>query len=277
MWKRQYGKHMLILEPGIDIDGNSLGFPSGVIPRLILIWFVTEAVRTKSRKIYLGYNLTTFLRELDLDPRGGGPRSDRTRVADAIQSLLAAKISLLDNTPAGKAKYNYRSDMAISSESSLWWNADDPTKTPSMGSWIELGEKFYQVIKDSVIVCDMRALKGLKHSSLALDLYVICNFIGANYTAPRTLLTWPTLAAQLGIACKVKEDNRKGDNRNLKRMIHAAMDKVALVHPGLKFDYDRKDGGLVIYPSPPAVPRDASETVPQYTEDGELIPAPVVN
>ena len=38
-------------------------------------------------------------------------------------------------------------------------------------SWIELGEKFYEAVTLSSVPVDLRALRALKRSPLALDLY----------------------------------------------------------------------------------------------------------
>ncbi|MCH6556231.1 MAG: phosphoenolpyruvate carboxylase, partial [Chloroflexi bacterium] len=44
---------------------SSTGLPYGSIPRLLLAWLTTEAVRTKERKIVMGHSLSDFMRELD--------------------------------------------------------------------------------------------------------------------------------------------------------------------------------------------------------------------
>jgi len=38
------------------------GLPYGTIPRLLLVWITTEAVKTKSRYLTLGDSLTCFMR-----------------------------------------------------------------------------------------------------------------------------------------------------------------------------------------------------------------------
>lgn len=48
-----------------------LGLPYGSIPRLLIAWITTEAVRTKQRELVLGHTLSKFMSELDLMPTGG--------------------------------------------------------------------------------------------------------------------------------------------------------------------------------------------------------------
>ena len=69
------------------------------------------------------------------------------------------------------------------------------TQTP-----IQLGEKFYEAITAAPVPVDMRALKALKRSPLALDLYA-----WATYTAFQTQrtgqsrsLSWELLHEQIG-------------------------------------------------------------------------------
>jgi hypothetical protein len=50
---------------------SKIGLPYGIIPRLLLAWVSTEAVKTKSRHLVLGKTLAAFMEELDLIPSGG--------------------------------------------------------------------------------------------------------------------------------------------------------------------------------------------------------------
>ena len=53
--------------------GNKL--PFGNLPRLILAWVSTEAVRTQSRELVLGRSLSEFMRTLGIYNSGGNPQS----------------------------------------------------------------------------------------------------------------------------------------------------------------------------------------------------------
>lgn len=48
-----------------------IGLPYGTVPRLLLAWLTTEAVRTQSRELFLGDSLSRFMAELDMMPTGG--------------------------------------------------------------------------------------------------------------------------------------------------------------------------------------------------------------
>ncbi len=173
VWARQNGNFTLMLQSGYD--GKSLqpiGLPYGSIPRLILLWVVTEAVRTKSRNIQLGNTLNDFLREIGLDPKtGGGKYSHARRLKEQMMKLFECRISFKysagDENEGRKASLN----MELAKEAQYWWNFKRPEQGTLFQSHIVLGEAFFEAITASPVPVDFRALKALKQSPFALDLY----------------------------------------------------------------------------------------------------------
>ena len=66
-YKRVNGPYTLYIIAG---GGNKL--PFGNLPRLLLAWVSTEAVRTQSRKLVLGRSLSEFMRVLGVYSSSGG-------------------------------------------------------------------------------------------------------------------------------------------------------------------------------------------------------------
>jgi hypothetical protein len=62
--------------------------------------------------------------------------------------------------------------MQVAPEGELWWDPKRPDQTALWRSWIELGEKFFKAITTAPVPSDLRALRALKQSPLALDLYI---------------------------------------------------------------------------------------------------------
>lgn len=250
VWTRKNGLYTLGIQPGWDFDaGCSLGYPWGSMPRLLLVWIVTEAKRTASRRLDLGDSLARFMLELGLNPAmGSGKRSDSRRLREAMRRLFGARISFYQHISDGRRQGEAQRDMQVAPERELWWDAKSPGQGALWGSWIELGDKFYSAIMESTVPCDMRALRLLKRSPLALDLYVLCNWIGSNLgSKPHHFISWEMLGQQMG-----------GDYANigdLRRKIKAELRKVKLAHPGLNVSYPPKGGGILIKPGVPAVPR----------------------
>ena len=246
VWGRTNGNLSLSVQPNFSIDPKtgetiSSGIPYGTIPRLLLFWITTEAVKTKSRRIELGDNLSTFMSELGLTPTGGRWGSI-TRLKEQVNRLFQAKISLEYSNEGGKKWRN----MEIASGGELWWNYKEPENPTIFKSWIELGEKFYDAIISAPVPVDMRALRALKRSPLALDLYAWSTYktFVVTQKGKAQEVPWAALEKQLG--------TNYGDLSNFRKKSKAALKKIQSIYPGLKLEFI--DGGVKIKPGRSAVP-----------------------
>ena len=93
--------------------------PYGSLPRLLLAWVCTEAVRTQSRKIVLGNSLAKFMRTLGIYNSGGNPQA---RLRNQMQRLFNAAVSL-----SYEGKNVSRSiNSVVASRTEFWWNERKP-------------------------------------------------------------------------------------------------------------------------------------------------------
>ena len=83
-YKRTNGPFTLGMIAGL---GNKL--PYGNLPRLILAWVSTEAVRTQSRELVLGRSLSEFMRTLGIYHNSGGRGGVQTRLRNQMKDLVA--------------------------------------------------------------------------------------------------------------------------------------------------------------------------------------------
>lgn len=246
-WSRKNGNLTLTIRPGWDYKKKkTIGYPYGTIPRLLLFWITTEAVRTRSRKLELGENLSEFMRNLGLNYyTGGGKRGDIKRLKNQMERLLRANISLDLEQEDKKVVRKRWIDMQVAPEGELWWDIKNPNQSSLFCSWIELSDKFYDAIVSAPVPVDMRALKALKRSPLALDFYA-----WATYTAYQTQksekersISWEWLHKQFGAEYgKIDEFARKSWN---------ALKKVQAVYPELNIERIR--GGVIVLPSKPSI------------------------
>lgn len=163
LWTRMNGPLTLTLEPYTDRKTLQHQYPYGSIPRLLLFWIVTEATH-----IRLGNSLDSFMREIGLNPRtGGGKRGDAARFHAQMERLFRSTISFEDQRPTHKTWV----DMRVAPKAMLWWDTSRSQQDNLWESWVELGEDFYAAITAAPVPRDMRALRALKRSPLALDLY----------------------------------------------------------------------------------------------------------
>ena len=228
-WTRKNGNLSLVIQQGYDHAGKPYGHPFGTIPRLLLFWITTEAVKTKTRRLELGKSLAGFMDELGLSSyTGGGPRGDAKRLREQMQRLFQARIGFHLNTETQGRQSHAWINMEVAPEGELWWDTKNPNQGTLWGSWIELGDKFFRAITAAPIPVDVRALKALKRSPLALDLYAWLTH--ESYRAHKSgngrFLAWPLLMEQLGAEYTSPKDFGK--------YARAALRKVAVVYPALK-------------------------------------------
>jgi hypothetical protein len=144
--------------------------------------------------------------------------------------------------------------MQVAPDGELWWDVRNPEQATLWGSWIELGDKFFQAITAAPVPVDMRALKALKRSPLALDLYAWLTHEAyrAHKNGHGRFIAWPLLMEQLGAEYT--------DPKNFGRYARAALKKVQLVYPSLKMGSLR--AGIQIDPqSFPAIQPKPRQTI----------------
>ena len=249
IWGRTNGRLTLTIKPDWVLDPKtnkprSVGVPYGTIPRLLLFWITTEAVKTKSRRLELGDSLSAFMRELGLTPTGGRWGSI-PRLREQMTRLFRAKISFDINQEANGEKGQAWMDMQVAPKGELWWSHHQPDQPSLWKSWIELGDSFFEAICAAPVPVDMRALRALKNSPMALDLYAWMNY--RTFTLERggkeQFIPWRGLVQQLGADY--------ADLDNFRKKAKAAIKKVKAVSPGLHFEFT--DGGLILHPGKSAI------------------------
>ena len=159
-YKRVNGPYTLIMSAtGVH------KLPYGNLPRLILAWLCTEAVRTQSRELVLGRSLSDFMRELDIYAGGGNAH---TKLRNQMKRLFGCTVSLTYEDEHGEVAVN----SLIADRTAFWWNERKPDQSSLWESKIELGEKFFNEIIQHPVPLDMNTLTALKRCSLGLDLYL---------------------------------------------------------------------------------------------------------
>lgn len=246
-WSRTNGNLTLGIVAGVDVEtGKSYGIPYGIIPRLLLVWIVTEIIRTKSRRLELGNRLSDFLLKLGLDPSNGtGKRSDSRRTREQMERLFHASIHFVESFKSeGRSGKAWKEGMKIAPEGALWWSDKDPEQSALFGSWIEVSEEFFKAVIKGPNPLDIRVLRHIKDSSLGIDLYTILNreaFRAMKDDKPR-FLAWEWLHEQTG--------NEYGRLDHFRRDALVQVKAIMAVHSGLIIAQQRackgRKSGLVI-------------------------------
>ena len=217
--------------------GNKL--PFGNLPRLILAWLCTEAVRTRSRVLILGKSLSDFMRTLDIYSSSG---RKHTRLRNQMKRLFGCTVTMIYEDENVDATVN----AVIADSTVFWWNKPDQ---PSLWeSKIELGEKFYNEIINHPVPIDMNTLTALKRSTLGLDLYLWLVYRTYTLRAPLRL-PWRLLYGQFGAHPDKASDNQTVQHFRYK--VLRELKKIKMAWSGLNYSTAR--GVLILHPSTPAI------------------------
>lgn len=213
---------------------SAVGLPYGTVPRLLLAWLTTEAVRTRSRELELGDSLSAFMRELDLMPTGGRWGSI-TRLKDQTKRLFSSSITARYEKGPGFAVVN----QSVADRATFWWDTKSPEQAGLWRSSVVLTENFFNEVIDRPVPIDMRAIKALKRSSMALDIYAWLTY-RASYLKQPVVIPWESLALQFG--------SNYADIKNFRAAFLAELRKVVTVYTGIQVEPSER--GLMIRPSP---------------------------
>ena len=234
---RRNGPYTLVMSAG---GLNRL--PFGNLPRLLLAWVSTEAVRTQRRELILGRSLSEFMRAVGIFHDSGAMRR---RLRTQMDRLFHAVVSLTYEDKHGKQS----ASSLVADRVEFWWDPKRPSEPVLWDSKIELGEKFFQEIIRHPVPLDMNILKALKRSTLGLDLYMWLVYRTFTLRGPVTL-RWRDLYRQFG-AHPSKAGN-KDTVAHFRQKAIRELKKIKQAWPDLNWGLGH--GVLIIAPSKPSIP-----------------------
>ncbi|MGH9024031.1 MAG: replication protein RepA [Acidimicrobiia bacterium] len=204
-WIRRNGLITLSVRPGEWLDPKTgelrHGYPYGALPRLLLTWMTTEAVRTRSRVLNLGHSLYEFTGRIGLNPpqvghgttsRMGGENG--RRLLAQMQRLFHAPITAYDARTPG---IHHSKAMLVADEGVLLFDPASPNQAALWGSTVILSERFFESVRATPVPVDLAVLARLKGSPLRLDIYTWLTY-RMHYLTKPTTVPWEALAAQFG-------------------------------------------------------------------------------
>lgn len=236
-WERRNGRVRLYVEPGFyERPDRSIvrAFPYGVVPRLLLTWMATEAVRIRDPELALGPNLAAFMRALGLVRNG----TTIQRLREQVQRLAHARLVVIDQLPDRTVTEGFQ----VAARTELWWTPRDGENEMLWPSTITLSETYYRSILAAPIPVDLRALAALRThggGGLPIDVYTWLAH-RMSYLRRSTLVPWVLLAEQFG--------SQYTRLRDFRTELLKALPKVLAVYPKAKVTPTAD--GLLLSPSP---------------------------
>lgn len=218
-FERRNGKASLLITAGKMYDGDAWVqqiVPYGTKPRLALFHISSEAVRLQSRTIPVGRSLRSFMRRLNLDTNGRSMAAFRQQ----MNALCACQMQLA---------YGPRN---INAKPVELYDAWTNNGAPGQESVIELSEKFWEELREAAVPLDSRALEGLQHSCLALDIYTwLAHRLHRIKRPSGENVTWSNMRSQFGQEYKGREADK-----DFKKSFNVALRQVRQVYPTARIE-----------------------------------------
>jgi hypothetical protein len=240
-WVRRNGAYQLVIRPGILPLRDKIipvGVPYGTKARLIMIYFQTEAVRTRSQLVDLGPNMASWLKRMGLTTSGGA-RGSYAPVREQALRIARCEFTMRFERSAKEARL---ADQRLVDSMDLW-QAEGPIRgRREWVRYVRLSDAFFAHLMEHSVPLSEDAIARLKHSSLALDLYVWLTY--RLHTLRReTTVPWHALADHFG---------SESGHRQLAFRLKEVLKDVAAVYP--EAGVEASSRGLILRPSQPSVP-----------------------
>lgn len=246
VWQRRNGNLLLTVQPGYTDDPvtgkpRSLGYPSGVIPRQLMFWLITEAKRTKSSTLVLGDGVVEFFRQLNPDVRAtGGSTGSLTRLRTQTERLFHAKISVRSQRTLPDGEKAVLTQNLSVAHRVLLWGADGSDDDRAV---VQLSTDFYEEILDRAVPLDLGALRLFGDNAWCIDLYAWLTY-RFSYLRHEITVPWDELNAQFGSARKLET---KEARYKFKKAVERHLARVLTVYRDA--NVESTAAGLVLRPS----------------------------
>ena len=226
----------------IELMSSSKGLPYGTYPRLLMAWLTTQVCRNEGPQIHLGESLSQFMAKLGLCATGGR-WGTISRLKDQAARLFSSDIVVWDERKnAGQMR-----KLSVAEEY-VWWERANNAQQGTFESWVTLSDRFFNAIKENPVPVDMRAMRALKKSPLALDLYTWATY-RASYLQHRTVIPWHSLQQQFGTGYP----NTTRGTLDFKAKLLRTLQKVGDAYTDLRSCAAETENGLMLLPMPPHV------------------------
>lgn len=238
-WERAGHKVKLIVEPGrLQVDGNTklYGVPYGARARMILIYLITQAVRTNSREIALGRSMRAWLEAMGMTIGGETAKAFR----EQSRRIAACSMKFFWETDRGGTGFDKG---GIVRRGLLFGDSIDTGDQPRLfDDTVVLDEVFYNAARQHPVPLQEAAVRHLRDRSMSLDIYVWLAYRLHVLERP-TSITWPAIEGQFGGGFK--------EPRFVRRPFLEALEAALAAYPDAKVEV--ADDGLVLHPSRPPV------------------------
>lgn len=241
VWERTGHKVKLVVEPGRLQTGGKLklyGVPYGARARMILIYLITQAVRTNSREIALGRSMRAWLEAMGVTVGGETAKSFR----EQSMRIAACSMKFFWETENGGAGFDKG---GVVRRGLLFGDSFDTGEQPRLfDDTVVLDEVFYVAAREHPVPLLEAAVRHLRDRSMSLDIYVWLAYRLHVLDRP-TPVTWAAVHAQFGGGFK--------EARFFKRPFLEALEAATAAYPDARVEVADDGSGLILHPSRPPI------------------------
>lgn len=240
-FERVCGNAGVSLRAGKVWDGKQFvqqQLPYGTIPRLIMTYLNTSALRHKSPIVEVGGTTGQFMKRLGMSLTGG-KTGTYTAFRKQMQALAACEITFGLTTATKAITYNgspikkFDAWLSNTEEHPALWPAE-----------IQFSQEYYETLINHAVPLDLRAMEALSGSALAMDIYAMLAERLHRISGRPVILHWKNLREQFG------QEYR--DPKNFKQAFLKQLKSAQAVYPKAKVK--QVTGGIMMMASPPPIP-----------------------
>ena len=240
-WERVGHKVKLVVEPGrFDVAGKTklFGVPYGARARMILIYLITQAVRTNSREIALGRSMRAWLEAMGVAIGGETAKAFR----EQSMRIAACSMKFFWETEKGGTGFDKG---GVVRRGLMFGDSIDMDDQPRLfDDTVVLDEVFYRAAKEHPVPLLEAAVRHLRDRSMSLDIYVWLAYRLHVLERP-TPITWAAIHAQFGGGFK--------EPRFFRRPFMEALEAATAAYPDARVELADDGSGLILHPSRPPV------------------------
>jgi hypothetical protein len=237
LWKREGYRTTLLVESGRNRTGEQVGVPYGSIARLILLYLQTEAVRTNSPEVELGRSMKSWMSRMSLTSGG----KTYQLVTEQARRISACRLTFFtDRENGAEARHNG----AFVQDAITFASVIDDDQPTLWQDRVRLDPNFWRSLRDHPVPVREEAIQAIGTRSLAIDVYIWLAYRLHSLTKS-TPISWAAVHAQFGAGFRLV--------RQIKPTFIEALNLALAVYPEACVDMEKQ--GLVLHPSPPAVPK----------------------
>jgi hypothetical protein len=132
------------------------------------------------------------MRELGLKITGGR-WGTITRLREQMERTLSARVMAYFSTDQRSSGRSTE----VATDWDLWWDPKEPEQAALWESTLTVGERLYKEVVNHPVPFDMRVMREVKQSPLAIDLYLFLTY-RLSYLKKPTAISWRQLHEQFG-------------------------------------------------------------------------------